>query len=85
MGRIGRALGRPVVGAGRRLGDEGWSRGAKGSGIWLAVGILTGGIRVLRRLGTRKREVLYSRELTAGETLRLSHLLEDRKGRPVKP
>ncbi len=85
MGRIGRTLGRPVVAAGRRLGDEGWSRGARGSGVWLAIGILTGGVRLLRRLGTREREVLYSRKLKAGETVRIRHLLEDRKGRPVKP
>jgi hypothetical protein len=82
---IGRFVGRPLGRAGSRLGDAGWSRGTRGSGVWLAVGLIVGGFRFMGRLGTRKREVLLSRELAPGEALRITHLLEDRKGRAVKP
>jgi hypothetical protein len=78
-----RAVGRRLARLGDRLGDIGWSRGSRGSGLWLAVGLVTGGVKLMARLGARKREVLYSRELLPGEVLRISHLLEDRKGRPV--
>lgn len=80
-----RRIGRPLGRAGSRLGDAGWSRGARGSGLWLAVGLITGAIKLMARLGTRKREVLFSREIGPGEALRVTHLLEDRKGRAVKP
>jgi len=68
----------------RRLNDEGWSRGAKGNGIWLAAAVLIGGVRLMARIGGRKREVLFSQELLPGEALRVGHLLEDRLGRPAK-
>ena len=80
MGFVGRRLAKGF----RRLSDEGWSRGAKGNGIWLAVAIFIGGMRVLGRLGSRKREVVFSQELLPGEVLRIGHLLEDRRGRPAK-
>lgn len=79
-----RLIGRPLGRLGNRLGDEGWVRGARGNGLWLAIGLVTGGIKLMSRLGTRKREVLFSQELAAGEALRITHLLEDRKGRPAK-
>ena len=79
-----RLIGRPLGRAGIKIGDVGWARGARGNGLWLAVGLITGGVRLMARLGTRKREVLYSEELLPGQVLRLPHLLEDRKGRPVK-
>ena len=84
MRAVLRLIGRPLARAGNRLGDAGWTRGARGNGVWLAIGIVTGGVKLLARLGARKREVLYSEELTPGQVLRISHLLEDRKGRPVQ-
>ena len=80
-----RFLGRRLAKGGNRLGDVGWARGARGNGMWLAVGLVVGAFKVMGRLGTRKREVLFSQELVAGEALRITHLLEDRKGRPVTP
>ena len=80
---LARLIGRSLARAGNRIGDTGWSRGARGSGLWLAIGLITGGVKLLARLGRRKREVLFSREISPGDTLRIAHLFEDRKGRPV--
>ncbi len=76
-------LGRKILGALSRLGDTGMRRGSRGDGLWLAVGLVVGGFRLMSRLGRRKREVVYSRELEPGETLEIKHLTVDRKGRPV--
>lgn len=67
----------------RRLGDTGMRRGAGGNGIWLAVGLVVSGMRLVGRLGERKRDVVYSEVLKPGETLNVRHLLEDRLGRPA--
>lgn len=85
MRTIGRAIGRPLMRLGSHLGDLGWSRGSQGSGRWLAIGLVVGGVKLMGRLGTRKREVLFRRQLGPGEALRIAHLLEDRAGRPVRP
>lgn len=77
-------LAKPLIRVFRRLSDEGWSRGARGNGIWLAVAVLIGGVRFMARIGSRKREVLFSQELLPGEAIRVGHLLEDRLGRPAK-
>ncbi|HEC10168.1 MAG TPA: hypothetical protein ENI86_11495 [Acidimicrobiales bacterium] len=76
-------LGRKILKAFSRLGDTGMSRGTRGDGAWLAVGLVVAGFRLMARLGRRKREVVYSRELEPGETLEIRHLNVDRKGRPV--
>lgn len=68
----------------RKVSDAGWSRGAKGSGIWMAVAFVVGGLRFIARLGSRKRDVVFSQELLPGEVVRVAHLLEDRLGRPAK-
>ncbi len=67
----------------RRLGDAGLKRGAGGNGVWLGVGLLVAGLRFMARLGTRKREVVFTQALEPGEALNIAHLLEDRKGRPT--
>ncbi len=66
----------------RRLTDTGVRRGASGNGVWLAIAVVTGGFRLVRRLGTRKREVVFSQVLKPGESFNINHLLEDRLGRP---
>jgi len=76
-------IGRQILKVVSRLGDTGMSRGTRGEGAWLAVGLVVAGFRLMSRLGRRKREVVYSRELDPGETLEIRHLTVDRKGRPV--
>ena len=79
-----RPIGRLLARGFGSLADVGWSKGAKGNGIWLAGAILISGLRFVGRLGSRKRDVVFSRELLPGEVLNISHLLEDMKGRPAK-
>ncbi len=67
----------------KRLGETGMRRGAGGNGLWLAAGLVVSGVRLVGRLGERKREVVYSEILKPGETINVRHLLEDRKGRPA--
>ena len=67
----------------KRLGETGMRLGAGGNGLWLAAGIVISGLRLVGRLGERKREVVYSEVLKPGETINVRHLLEDRKGRPA--
>ena len=76
-------IGRQILKGVSRLGDTGMSRGSRGEGAWLAVGLVVAGFRLMSRLGRRKREVVFSRELDPGETLEIRHLTVDRKGRPV--
>ena len=68
----------------KRLGETGLRRGAGGNGIWMAAGVVISGLRLVSRLGGRKREVVHSIELQPGETINVRHLLEDRKGRPIR-
>jgi len=68
----------------RKISDAGWSRGAKGSGIWMAVAFIIAGVRFIGRLGSRRRDVVFSQELLPGEAVRVAHLLEDRLGRYTK-
>ena len=77
-------LGRLVAKAFRRLSDAGWSRGTKGSGVWMATAIVIAGVRFMVKLGSRKRDVVFSEELRPGEAMKVLHLLEDRLGRPAK-
>ena len=80
MGFLGRRIARGF----RRLSDAGWSRGSKGSGIWMATAIVIGGVRLIVKLGSRRRDVVFSEELLPGEALNVVHLLEDRLGRTSK-
>jgi len=80
---VGRALGRPLGNGAVRLGNAGLARGSRGSGLWLSIAMIVGAVRLMARLGARKREVLFSTELLPGQSLDIRHLLEDRKGRAV--
>lgn len=81
---MGRLLARPFRRLFRLLTDVGWARGARGNGLWLTVAVIVSGLRLVARLGSRKREVVYSEKLLPGEVLNITHLLEDRKGRPTR-
>ena len=56
----------------------------QGSGIWLAVGIVISGLRLISRIHRRSRDVVYSAELAPGETVNIAHLLEDYAGKAVE-
>ncbi|MFT7648675.1 MAG: hypothetical protein ACI8Y4_003427 [Candidatus Poriferisodalaceae bacterium] len=76
-------VGRPAIKGWAKLGDIGFSKGARGNGAWLGIGLLVAGAKQMNKLGTRKREVVFTKTLKPGETFNISHLLEDRKGRPT--
>jgi hypothetical protein len=67
----------------RKLSATGFRRGASGNGVWLAIGIVVTGFRFMNKLGKREREIVFTQVLKPGETFKIAHLLEDRKGRPV--
>ena len=66
-----------------RLIKSGWRRGRLGSGGWMALAILGTTFRLLRYLSRRRPVVAHKAELNPGESLRISHLSEDRLGRSV--
>ncbi len=47
------------------------------NGVWLALAIVAGGIRLLARWSKREREVVYRGELVPGEKLTLHHVEPD--------
>jgi hypothetical protein len=84
MLRGGRA-GRRAAGEARAqvagLEYEGFRRAAGGDGLSLAISAGLATLRNVRRMGQRKREVVWTGALTPGQKLVVRHLLEDRKGR----
>jgi hypothetical protein len=55
----------------RRLTATGIRRGMTGSRGWLVVGVLTGGVRILRRLARDDEEVLYRTAIKPGDTFEI--------------
>jgi hypothetical protein len=51
----------------RRLTRNGVRKGMSGSTPWLIVGIVAGGLRVLRRLARDEEDVLYRTAIKAGD------------------
>jgi hypothetical protein len=51
----------------RRLTSNGMRKGMPGSTPWLIVGIVAGGLRLLRRLARDEEEVLYRTAIKAGD------------------
>jgi hypothetical protein len=51
----------------RRLTNNGVRKGMSGSTPWLIVGIVAGGLRVLRRLARHEEAVVYRTALKAGD------------------
>ncbi|WP_420440246.1 hypothetical protein [Candidatus Poriferisodalis sp.] len=54
---------------GARAADALWRRARSGSGVWLAAAIVASGLRLLRHIAKREREVVFQSELAAGEQL----------------
>ncbi|HCB33760.1 MAG TPA: hypothetical protein DEP66_07000 [Acidimicrobiaceae bacterium] len=57
----------------REVASRRWQSG-RGNGVWVGAVILWSGLKLIRRLGARKREVVYRAELRPGEGLRIRHL-----------
>ncbi|HYL50371.1 MAG TPA: hypothetical protein VEZ15_00230 [Acidimicrobiia bacterium] len=55
----------------RRLTRTGLRRGMSGSRGWLVLGIVTGGLRIVRRLARDEEEVLYRTAIKPGDTFEI--------------
>jgi len=51
----------------------GFARGLGGSRGWLALGVVAGGLRLLRNLAKREEDVVYQEKLLPGESLVIRH------------
>ena len=51
----------------------GFARGIGGSRGWLAVGVVAGGLRMLRRIAKREADVVYLEELHPGQSVVIQH------------
>jgi hypothetical protein len=82
-GRAGRSAATRARSEISGLEYAGFRRAAGGDGAALAASAGLATIRHIRRMGERKREVVWSGSLTPGQKLVVRHLREDRKGRPT--
>jgi len=55
----------------------GFARGIGGSRGWLAVGVVGGGLRMLRKMAKREADVVYLEELRPGQSLVIRHFPRD--------
>jgi hypothetical protein len=55
----------------RRLTRTGLRRGMSGSRGWLVLGIVTGGLRIVRRLARDEEEILYRTAIKPGDTFEI--------------
>jgi hypothetical protein len=55
----------------RRLTGTGLRRGMSGSRGWLVVGVVTGGVRILRRLARDDEDVLYRTAIKPGDSFEI--------------
>jgi hypothetical protein len=51
----------------------GFARGIGGSRGWLALGVVAGGLRMLRRMAKREPDVVYLEELHPGQSMVIQH------------
>ena len=51
----------------------GFARGIGGSRGWLALGVVAGGLRMLRRMAKREPDVVYCEELYPGQSMTIQH------------
>jgi hypothetical protein len=56
----------------RRLTRTGLRRGMHGSRGWMVVGILSGGMRLLRRLAHHEDEILYRTAIKPGDVFEIN-------------
>jgi hypothetical protein len=59
----------------------GFARGLGGSRGWLALGVVAGGLRMLRRLATREEDVVYLEKLLPGQSLVIQHIPRQKEPR----
>ena len=62
----------------KALTNRGIDNGIAGSGIWLAIALVAGGMRLMGRIGKRKEKIVYTTELVPGQRLVIRHLHETR-------
>jgi hypothetical protein len=55
----------------RRLTRSGFRRGMTGSNTWLIVGVLAGGVRILRNLSRNDEDVLYRTVVKPGDVFEI--------------
>jgi hypothetical protein len=51
----------------------GFARGIGGSRAWLTVGVVAGGLRLLRKMAKREADVVYCEELRPGQSMVIQH------------
>jgi hypothetical protein len=51
----------------------GFARGIGGSRGWLTVGVVAGGLRMLRKMARREPDVVYLEELHPGQSVVIQH------------
>jgi hypothetical protein len=51
----------------------GFARGIGGSRGWLTLGVVAGGLQLLRRMAKREPDVVYSEELYPGQSVVIQH------------
>ena len=51
----------------------GFARGIGGSRAWLTVGVVAGGLRLLRKMAKRQADVVYLEELRPGQSMVIQH------------
>ncbi|MGI8807376.1 MAG: hypothetical protein ACR2KK_05975 [Acidimicrobiales bacterium] len=51
----------------------GFARGIGGSRGWLALGVIAGALRLLRRMAKREPDVVYCEELYPGQSVVIQH------------
>jgi hypothetical protein len=52
----------------------GFARGLGGSRVWLTLGVVAGGLRLLRRMATREEDVVYLEKLLPGQSVVIQHI-----------
>lgn len=67
-----------------RATSRGLERGMRGNGIWLAFGIIGGGLRALGYL-KRRNEVVYRAVIAPGQRIEIDHFAETFKQLGTKP
>jgi hypothetical protein len=57
----------------KNLARIGFARGFGGSRAWLTVGVVAGGLRLLRKMAKREADVVYLEELHPGQSVVIQH------------
>lgn len=71
---LGEKLGRTASSVFRSAVRAVGNRRGRDSELWASLLIVFGGLRLIRRLAKRRRDVVFSEKLKPGETLQIRHL-----------